>query len=318
MTVIETTEVTHRYGRVTALDGVSLEVPEGSVYGLIGPNGSGKTTLLEIVTGLRRPTAWRATVLGRDAGSLKYRDRMEIGYIAEGQRLPHQMTLRQLEAYLAPLYDGWDFGLADSLRGRFRLDPGRRVDKLSRGDAMKAALLCALAPRPKLLVMDEPFTGMDVRVRDELVRGLLDSAGRAGWSVLICSHDIAELEPLIDRVGFLDGGRLVLQSSMEDVRARFRWVDVTLRAGARLPAFLPRDWLSAERSGHRLRFLTSLGDAGDPAASVAAELDGVVRVDVSDASLRDVFLGLSNESIHLARASSAAPEAELPPVSEWS
>ena len=177
-----------------ALDNVSFQIDEGRIVGLIGPNGSGKTTLLQIVAGLRRPTEGSVSVLGRDAGGLTYVDRMSIGYIAEGQRLPGGMTLARLEAYLAPLYDGWDGRLADALRARFRLDPDRRLGTLSRGESMKAALLCTLAPRPELLVMDEPFTGMDVQVRDELVRGLLETSGRESWTVLVCSHDVGELD----------------------------------------------------------------------------------------------------------------------------
>src|SRR5690606_14549656 len=116
---------------------------------LLGPNGAGKTTLLQILAGLRRPAAGWARVLGKDVTALGVGDRQAIGYVAEGLRLPGWMTLRQLEAYLAPLYPEWDRSLADELRRRFRLDPDRRIRTFSRGEHMKAALLCALAPRPR-------------------------------------------------------------------------------------------------------------------------------------------------------------------------
>ena len=158
MAVIEVDGLTHRYGSVTALADVDIQVPEGTLYALLGPNGAGKTTLLQILMGLRRPTAGRVSLLGKGISELTLQDRASIGYVAEGQPLPGWMTLQQLEEYLAPLYSTWDHALADELRRRFRLNPGRRIKTLSRGEHMKAALLCTLAPRPRLVLMDEPFT----------------------------------------------------------------------------------------------------------------------------------------------------------------
>jgi ABC-2 type transport system ATP-binding protein len=168
MSVIDVDRVSYAYGSHEALRDLSLSIPEGSLYALLGPNGSGKTTLLQILMGLRRPKSGRVSVFGVDTTALTMADRAEIGYIAEGQALPGWMRVDQLEDYLAPLYPTWDRALADHLRERFELDPTKTIKSLSRGQHMKAALLCALAPRPKLLLMDEPFTGMDALVKDEL------------------------------------------------------------------------------------------------------------------------------------------------------
>lgn len=221
MNVVEVSGLTHKYGRMAALRDVSFEVPEGALYALLGPNGSGKTTLLQILMGLRRIQTGSAKILDVDASSLGVRERQRIGYVAEGQELPTWMRVRELEAYLAPLYDSWDFALANHLRERFELDPSRRIKHLSRGERMKAALLVALAPRPKLLVMDEPFSGMDVLVKDELVRGLLEAAGSEGWTVLLTSHDISELEMLADWVGVIDHGAMRVSEPMDTLRERF-------------------------------------------------------------------------------------------------
>lgn len=220
MTVVEVRGLTYKYGSRPALRDLSLDVPEGAIFALLGPNGSGKTTLLQILMGLRRAQTGNVSVLGRDVATLTAADRASIGYIAEGQSLPRWMRLEQLEAYLAPLYPTWDPTLARSLRERFELDPARKIKALSRGEHMKAALLCALAPRPRLLLMDEPFTGMDVIVKDELVRGLLETSGSEGWTVLICSHDLEELNLLADRVGFIHAGEMLLSETMDDLRAR--------------------------------------------------------------------------------------------------
>ena len=297
MAIVEARGLTHRYGRVNALVGVDLEVPEGALYALLGANGAGKSTLLQILMGLRRATAGRASVLGKDVVRLTTEDRGRIAYVAEGQALPSWMTLEQLEAYLAPLYPAWDRALADELRRRFRLDARRKIGTLSRGERMKAALLCALAPRPRLLLLDEPFTGMDALVKDELVHGLLESAGEEGWTILICSHDINELETLADWVGFLDGGRLTLSEPMEALRERLKRVDVVTGNGTEpLPARLPAEWLAVERSGSRISFL--LSGAGSPADG--AELRGwfpeAARIDVRAASLREIFVALARGS----------------------
>ena len=293
MAAVQVAGVSYRYGRrVEALSDVSLTVPSGAVYALLGPNGAGKTTLLQILAGLRRPTAGWARVLGKDVTTLGVQDWQVIGYVAEGLRLPGWMTLRQLEAYLAPLYPEWDRSLADELRRRFRLDPDRRIRTFSRGEHMKAALLCALAPRPRLLLMDEPFTGMDVAVKDELVHGLLESAGTEGWTVVVASHDLAELEPLADWVGFLDDGRLLLSESMETLRARFRRVEVVGAGEATsLPSTTPEGWLSVRRAGPRVSLIVADGDAVEGDA-YRRWFPDAMRIEVREATLREVFVAL--------------------------
>ena len=161
---------------------------------------------------------------------------------------------------------------------------------------MKAALLCALAPRPKLLLMDEPFSGMDAMVKDELVRGLLESAGSEGWTVLVASHDIGELELLADHVGILAGGRMRLAASMDDVRARFKRVEMTasepLSANGTQPG-----WMSVERAGNRLGFIAETADE-DGLAHELSRRYAAARIDVRPATLREVFVALAGRDEH--------------------
>ena len=295
MSVVEVDRLSYAYGSHSALRDVDLSVPEGSLYALLGPNGSGKTTLLQILMGLRRAQRGRVSVFGVDSGSLTVADRGEIGYIAEGQALPGWMRLEELEAYLAPLYPSWDPALANHLRERFDLDPRRPIKSLSRGQHMKAALLCALAPRPKLLLMDEPFTGMDALVKDELVRGLLESAGNEGSTVLLCSHDIGELELLADWVGFLANGHMALSQSMEALRERFKHVEVVTDGVDTLDRANDDGWLSLERSGNRLTFVTSnANDRFD--AQLRSHFSNAAHVDVRAATLREVFVALAKQT----------------------
>ena len=292
--VVEVSHVTHRYGRRIALADLDLAVPEGALYALLGPNGSGKTTLLQLLMGLRRPVAGRISVFGKERASLTVADRAKISYIAEGQRLPKWMRLEQLESYLAPLYAGWDPALATSLRARFELDPRQVIGTLSRGQEMKVALLCALAPRPRLLLMDEPFTGMDALVKDELVRGLLDASGSEGWTVLLCSHDIGELEALADWVGFLDRGRMGLSETMESLRNRFKRVEIVAPTGS---ITAQKEWLSVERAGQLTTFVLSHGGALSLQADLQALYPRATRIDVRDATLREVFVALARHDV---------------------
>ncbi|MDR1190166.1 MAG: ABC transporter ATP-binding protein, partial [Verrucomicrobiales bacterium] len=147
------------YGRLDAVSGLSLTVPRGSILALVGPNGAGKTTTLKVAVNLLRPSAGRALVLGKDSRKLNWRDFQRIGYVSENQRLPEFMTVRQFLNFCQTLYPAWDAAFAGELRRQFDLaDDDRRLGHLSRGMRMKAALLSSLAYRPRLLVLDEPFS----------------------------------------------------------------------------------------------------------------------------------------------------------------
>ena len=295
MAVVEVDRVSYSYGSHKALRNLSLSIPEGSLYALLGPNGSGKTTLLQLLMGLRRAQSGRISIFGVDSSSLSVHDRATIGYIAEGQSLPGWMRLDELEAYLAPLYPTWDRALASHLRERFELDPTRTIKSLSRGQNMKAALLCALAPRPQLLLMDEPFTGMDALVKDELVRGLLESASSEGSTVLLCSHDIGELELLADWVGFLANGRMSISQTMDALHRRFKHVEVVTDGVDLLDRADRDDWLSLERAGNRLTFLMSNAD-DEFETQLRSHFSTAAHVNVRDATLREVFVALAKQS----------------------
>jgi ABC-2 type transport system ATP-binding protein len=298
MAVVEVRDLSYCYGRQTVLQDLDLAIEAGSLYALLGPNGAGKTTLLQILMGLRRPVSGSARLLGRESASLSLMERSTISYVAEGQSLPTWMRLSQLEAYLAPLYHGWDTTLATTLRERFTLDPQRKIGAMSRGEQMKAALLCALAPRPKLLVMDEPFTGMDAIVKDELVRGLLESAGSEGWTILLCSHDIGELEMLADHVGILHHGRMIVSETMDELRARFKRVTIQLPSDSvALPSIQDESWLGVDRAARRVEFLTSRLSPRPLAATLRDRFQDAERIDIEDASLREVFVGLVKSSV---------------------
>jgi ABC-2 type transport system ATP-binding protein len=167
------------------------------------------------------------------------------------------MTVRQLLDYCRPFYPSWDRDLEAKLLRQFELPPDRKIRNLSRGMMMKAALLSSLAYRPKLLVLDEPFSGLDPLVRDEFVRGVLEVSQQDEWTLFISSHDINEVEQLADWVGMIDGGRMRSAEPSEALQGRFRRVEVTLHGPDLSREDPPASWLEMERSGNVVRFVES-------------------------------------------------------------
>src|ERR1022692_791006 len=203
---VRTYDLTKVFRHTPVLTGISLAVPEGSIYALVGPNGAGKTTTIKVLMNIFPPTSGRSEVLDADSRRLAPRHFAQIGYVSENQELPDWMTVGYFLDYLAPFYPTWDHALAGELLRQFQLTPDQKLKHLSRGMRMKAALASSLAYRPKLIVLDEPFTGLDPLVRDELIEGLLERTEEA--TILVSSHDLAEIESFASHVGYMEQGRL--------------------------------------------------------------------------------------------------------------
>jgi len=291
---IETDALTCRYGRTRAVDALTMHVPAGSIYALLGPNGAGKTTTLKTLMNLRTPASGSARILGVDSRALGPADLAKIGYVSENQRIPSNLTIGEIEAFCRPWYPTWDPALADELRERFGRDPRARIKALSRGTRLKVQCLLALAPRPRLLILDEPFSGLDPVVRDDLTTGVLSLADRDGWSVLLTSHEMDDVERLADHVGLLAGGTLLLEEPMAALLARFRRVEVALPDGAAVPAQRPAAWLGFAIDGRAARFVDS---QASPAAEAAwREVFPGAAIETAPMSLREVFVALTRSA----------------------
>jgi len=260
--IIETRSLSKTFGRFEAIEDLNLAVPEGSVFALIGPNGAGKTTTIRLLMNILQADRGEVTVLGTASRQLGPKDFQRIGYVSESQKLPESLSLAHYFDYLRALYPAWDRTLEKQLCDQFELPPSRKIKHLSHGMRMKALLVGALAYRPQLLVLDEPLSGLDTLVRDEVVNGLLQQA--AETTILISSHELSEIESFTTHVAFMQNGQLLLQEAIETLQARFRQVDVTLSAVKELPQPLPEGWLLPVVEGHRLRFVASHyhGDSG--------------------------------------------------------
>ena len=298
--IIRTEGLTKSFRGHDALRGVSLAVPEGCIYALIGPNGAGKTTTIKTILNILLPESGRAEVLGVDSRRLSPAELTRIGYVSENQELPGRLTVAGCLSYLRRFYSTWDEALERQLVTDFQLPPNRRINNLSHGMRMKVALTAALAYRPKLLVMDEPFSGLDPLVREELLQTLLQHAQE--MTVFISSHDLDDIEASTTYVGYLEEGRLLFQESMSDLSARAREVRVTFDAAACLPARPPENWLDLSVSGSVLSFVDVGFSQNSLAASVQSILSGVREVTVQPVGLRSIFTSLTRS-----RRNRAAP-----------
>src|SRR5438034_3396087 len=295
--MIQVSNLWKRFGRHDALQGLSFTAPEGSAFALIGANGAGKTTTIKILMNILEPTRGSATILGVDSRRISPRELSQIGYVSENQDMPEGLTVAEYLDYLRPFYRKWDRALEATIRRDLRLPAERRLGDLSHGMRMKMSLACALPFRPKLLVLDEPFSGLDPLVRDEFMEGLLQQAGE--MTILISSHELGEIDGVATHVAFLDEGRLLFEESMSDLVARFREVHVTLeRNGTQnrnelvAPAF-PKCWLRVRTVGNVLSFVDTQFSEGDVGERLRALVGNVRTVDAQPMALRSIFTTLA-------------------------
>jgi ABC-2 type transport system ATP-binding protein len=210
--LIETRGLCKTYGRFVALHELNISVPKGSVFALMGANGAGKTTFIKILLNIIFPTRGTATLLGAESRAIGPATLAKIGYVSENQVLPLRLRVKDFFEYLRPCYADWDRSLEEQIRRQLALPPNRKIGELSHGMRMKMALACALSFRPKLLVLDEPLSGLDPLARDDLIDGFMHQA--SDTTILISSHELDEVERFATHVGFLHEGRLLFQGSV--------------------------------------------------------------------------------------------------------
>lgn len=220
--VISVSELTRRFGTTTALASVTLSMPRGAVYGLVGTNGAGKTTLIKHVLGLLRAQSGSVRVFGLDPVVDPVGVLSRIGYLSEENDLPGWMRVDELMRYSRAFYPSWDDAYAEELRQTFALDPGAKIKSLSKGQKARAGLLVALAHRPELLVLDEPSSGLDPIVRRDILGAIIRTIAHEGRTVLFSSHLLEEVEQVADHVTMISHGTIVLSAPLEAIRASHR------------------------------------------------------------------------------------------------
>ena len=255
--MVKFVDVRKQFRKVSALSGARFSIPAGSVTAMLGANGAGKSTALKMMVGLEKPTSGHAVVLGKDSRKIGPEELRRIGYVAEGMEVPDWMTVKELMDWCRPMYPEWDRKLERKLDDLFKVPMDRKLKHLSRGQRMKAALWSVLCYRPELLILDEPFSGLDPVVRDDLTRSILELAESERWAVVIATHDISEVENLADRVVVMRYGKVYLEGDREDLLESWRRVEVLVPDGWEVPEKFPREWFAMERMGKVLRFYES-------------------------------------------------------------
>ena len=220
--VIQVSDLTRHFGGKTALASVTLSLPRGGVYGLVGANGAGKTTLIRHLLGLLRAEHGTVRVFGRDPTTDPVGVLSRIGYLSEDNDLPGWMRVGELMKYTRAFYPAWDEDYAEELRRAFELSPRAKIKHLSKGQKARAGLLVALAYRPELLVLDEPSSGLDPIVRRDIVGAILRTIADEGRTVLFSSHLLDEVEQVADHVTMIDKGRVVLSAPLAEIKASHR------------------------------------------------------------------------------------------------
>ena len=236
--IIHVADVSRRFGAQTALNGVTLTLPRGGVYGLVGANGAGKTTLIKHILGLLRAETGEVRVFGLDPVADPVGVLSRIGYLSEDHDLPTWMSVGELMRYSRALYPAWDQEYAEGLRRSFDLDPSARVKNLSKGQKARAGLVVALSHRPDLLLLDEPSSGLDPVVRRDILEAIMRTIADEGRTVLFSSHLLDEVERVADHVTMISHGRIVLSGTLEAIKRAHQGASLdeifTANAGMRL------------------------------------------------------------------------------------
>jgi ABC-2 type transport system ATP-binding protein len=221
---IEIHGLTKRFRDKTAVDRLSLSVPVGSIFAFLGDNGAGKTTTIRILTGLLRPDAGNAVILGQDCWTQAFKLRNRVGYFPERPKFYDWMTVGEIGWFSAGFHKRGYLPRYQEMIAHFRLEWRAKLKNLSKGEYAKVGLALALATDPEVLILDEPTSGLDLLVRREFLSSMVALAG-SGRTILISSHQIAEVERIASHVAFIANGRLLLSASMDELRqhiVRFR------------------------------------------------------------------------------------------------
>jgi ABC-2 type transport system ATP-binding protein len=288
-TAIEFQHVAKRFGSVQALDDLSLTVPEGSVFALLGENGAGKSTAIRILLGLEKADRGRSQVLGLESLRDGLRIRQQVGYVPERPVLYDWMTIGELGWFIGGFYPQHDSVIGNYTRitEAFGLQAGWRVGGLSKGMYAKVALALALAHDPRVLILDEPTSGLDTLVRREFLDSMVELAA-AGRTVFISSHQIAEVERIADHVAIISGGKLLTVDRMDELKSQTRQVLITCDSPAVDAPPFNGQLISREQRGRQWSLV--LRGAADNVVENLRSRAGVVDVECSTPTLEEIYL----------------------------
>jgi len=287
--IIETSDVHKSYGGVHALAGLDLRVPRGAICGLLGKNGAGKTTTIKVLLGMVQPTSGRASVFGLSATQAKASldIRARAAFVSEDKDLYAGVTVGALVDFTAAFYPKWRADRASEYLAAFELRANATTRELSRGMRTKLALLLALSTGAELLILDEPMSGLDPAALEQVLKIIVQQAGRDGTTVLFSSHQLADVEQIADHIAIVDRGRIVVDGALDDLRAAYRRIQLVFDNAAPDTKFASSSVVSLRREGRVLSVLCRAGEADVVAEARALNPKGV---DVLPVTLKEIFL----------------------------
>jgi ABC-2 type transport system ATP-binding protein len=286
--VIQTERLGKSYGRVEALKELNLSIRAHGITAFLGLNGAGKSTTIKILLGMMRPSSGDGTILGQRISDPieSVHIRTKIAYVSENKQLYDYMTVDQMLRFTSAFYPDWRPSEEQRLLRQFKLPLDRKVKSLSKGMRTKLGLLMAFARQPELLILDEPSEGLDPEGIEELLEILVARCGE-GTTIFFSSHQIAEVERIADQICILHAGRLVLDSSVDDLRQSYRRIDLVFPSTPAEHNFRIAGIEDLRTRGHQMSVLASR----NAEAVVARARDfQATSIDVTPVALRDVFL----------------------------
>lgn len=295
-TAISLTDVSKRFNGVTAVDRLTLAVPAGSIYGFIGPNGSGKTTTLRMIMNILIPDEGSITVLGTST-STAARDR--VSYLPEERGLYKKMTVRRLLRYygqlkgrtvseIDPVIDDWMARMGMEGWG------DRKIETLSKGMSQKVQFVAAVVSKPELLILDEPFTGLDP-VNAEALKDAVLEMRRRGTTVVFSTHDMTTAEKMCDRIFMIFKGKKVLDGTLEEIQAQYGFDTVRLRTAAGAAALTGIPGVDSVNDYGQLQEIRLSCDAQRFLQQLAAKT-AVHHFEITRPSLHDIFVRIARPS----------------------
>jgi ABC-2 type transport system ATP-binding protein len=285
-TIVALQHLSRHFGDTAALLGVTLSIPRGGVFGLVGENGAGKTTLIKHLLGLYKADVGSVTVFGMDPVRDPAAVLGRIGYLAEDRDLPDWMRVHELMRYTKAFYPRWDDRFAEELLQTFDLRRDQKIRTLSRGQRARAGLLIALAHRPELLILDEPSSGLDPGARQDILAAIVRTIADEGRTVLLSSHLLHEVQRVADQVMMLHRGRLVWNEPLDSLLTRHHVITLHWPEAVAVHPVLPGAlWWSGEGTEW-----TCMCDGEWTRLKEAAAAAGATIMEQRPPSLEEVFL----------------------------
>lgn len=284
---IETRGLTKVFDQEVVVSDLDIEVPRGSVFGLMGPNGAGKSTLIRMLMGILKPTSGSGTILGNDLCEPSGLVRAQVGYVADFQQMYPLMKVRDVIELCARVYPHWDHHRAKKLMDTFNVAPNQWVRALSKGMKTQLALLIALSMRPRLLILDEPTSGLDVVMKQNFMQLILQEAATGDTTIFFSTHNLHDLERMADQVAVMMNGKLLLNSSLDELKMTTRKIQAVFPNGLPEEIAQSPNVLRVESQGKVYSIIVSR-HFDEMMAQIKS--NGPVYLDTVDLSLEEVFI----------------------------